>query len=89
MDTVLMRFNRTIMDTLRENRVTTEVETVSWGNAERWRRLLDGNDLKKIWKSIGWNGSIEDAKVDVPSDEDFRIHFEHLLNPPTPRLKNL
>ena len=52
------------------------------GNAERWKRLLDGNDLKKIWKSIGWNGCIEDAKEEVPSDEDFRIHFEQLLDPP-------
>ena len=81
-DNVLERFNSTIMKVLKESKTVVEAVTVPWGNAERWRRLLENNDLKKIWKSIGWDGGIEEAQVEIPSDEDFKIHFEQLLNPP-------
>ena len=75
-DNVIERFNRTVTEVLRENKKTVEAVTVPWGNAERWKRLLNGNDLKKIWKSIGWDGNIVEAQAEVPSDEDFRIHFD-------------
>ena len=39
------------------------------------------NDHRTIWKSIGWDGSIEEPQVDTPSDGDFKLHFEQLLNP--------
>ena len=52
-----------------------------WGNAERWTRLLKDNDHRKIWKSIGWNGDVDETQKEAPSDEEFKIHFEQLLNP--------
>ena len=70
------------MEVLRQNKKVANVVKVPWGNAERWKRLLSENDSKKIWKSNGWDGSIEEAKAEVASDEAFRIHFEQLLNPP-------
>ena len=43
--------------------------------------MLEGNDPRKIWKSIGWNGGIDTSSSTSPSDEEFRVHFEDLLNP--------
>ena len=42
---------------------------------------MEENDPKKIWKSIGWNGCIDNSSSVAPSDEEFRVHFEDLLNP--------
>ena len=81
-DFLLNRFNRVVTEAMKENRTLTNVEPSPWGNAERWKRLLKDNDYKKIWKSIGWNGDIEEMNKDMPSDEEFKIHFEQLLNPP-------
>ena len=49
----------------------------------RWRDLLDKDDPKELWKAIGWNGTVnESPHVDTPSDEEFKNHFEELLNNP-------
>ena len=38
---------------------------------------------KKIWDAINWNGSVEDNTVkERPSNDEFKIHFERLLDPP-------
>ena len=81
-DTVLDRFERVIIDALKENKEEINVVPTSWGNEERWKRLLNDNDQKKIWKSIGWDGGIDEKQAEQPSDEEFKIHFEQLLNPP-------
>ena len=47
----------------------------------RWKRLLESNDSKLIWKSINWKGNIENDISEQPSDEQFKEHFENLLNP--------
>ena len=47
-DNVIERFNGTVTEVLRGNKKTVEAVTVPWGNAERWKRLLNGNDLKRI-----------------------------------------
>ena len=83
-DELVNTFNRTIIHALKDNKVTLSQEPSEWGNAEKWTRLLNENDSKKIWKSIGWNGTIEDPASSVsPTDEEFRLHFEDLLNPAT------
>ena len=82
-DDLVNTFSRTVTSVLRENKVTLPQEPSEWGNAEKWTRLLEGNDPKKIWKSIGWNGSIDTSSSISPSDEEFRVHFEDLLNPDT------
>ena len=80
-DNLINTFNRTVIQVLKENKVTAHQEPSEWGNAEKWKKLLEENDPKKIWKSIGWNGSIEKCSSVAPSDEEFRVHFEDLLNP--------
>ena len=43
--------------------------------------MLKDDDHRKIWKSIGWNGDVDETQKEAPSDEEFKIHFEQLLNP--------
>ena len=61
--------------------MTVNQEPSEWGNAEKWKRLLNGNDPRLIWKSIGWNGDVDTSCSVSPTDEEFKIHFEDLLNP--------
>ena len=54
----------------------------------RWERLLTDKDDARVWKAISWKGNFGEENVEnvnSPSDEDFKVHFEHVLNPiPTP-----
>ena len=48
-----------------------------------WKKLAAEDDSKKIWQAINWNGSVVNGKNDeMPSDEEFKQHFENLLSPP-------
>ena len=53
-------------------------------NTDRWQALADNNDSRKLWQNINWNGTVSDdsGNKDQPSDDQFRDHFENLLNPP-------
>ena len=44
-----------------------------------WKRLLDTNDTKQIWRSINWKGNIENDFPNAPNDDQFEEHFEQLL----------
>lgn len=46
----------------------------------RWERILQTNDLKLIWKAIDWSGKVDIHENVKPDDEQFKIHFENLLN---------
>ena len=52
----------------------------------KWQHIAQANDSKQIWNRIDWKGAVCDSDNDDsnvrPSDDDFKIHFEHLLNPP-------
>ena len=50
----------------------------------RWERLLMDTDDARVWKAISWKGDFGENKNDkdtCPSDEEFKIHFERMLNP--------
>ena len=47
----------------------------------RWKRLLNTNDSKVIWKAINWKGEVSRHDNVQPSDAEFKSHFEDLLNP--------
>ena len=58
-------------------------EEKSWDiDTSRWKRLLNSGDAKCIWKAINWKGCINDSPKLEPSVQDFKKHFEDLLNPP-------
>ena len=84
-DELVNTFNQTVANALKENKQTLTHEPSEWGNAEKWTKLLAENDSKTIWKSIGWNGNISEisSSSSSPTDEEFRVHFENLLNPTT------
>ena len=74
-------FDRVVINVLKNNREVRPVVPTEWGNEEKWKRLLEKNDQRKIWKAINWDGSIDETVLNTPSDEEFRLHFESLLNP--------
>lgn len=82
-DRVVNNFNNLVTDVLKRNKIEIPVLKQEWGNEERWKRLIKENDQRRIWKSINWDGSIDETIVETPSDEDFKLHFENLLNPGT------
>lgn len=54
-------------------------------NLGRWERILKDKDDARVWKAISWRGDYDTSmhdRGDQPSDEDFRAHFESMLNPP-------
>lgn len=57
---------------------------------ERWIRLINTRDSKLIWKSINWNGHMQINSADEePKLEDFKCHFNSLLNPQQPPLPEI
>ena len=61
-------------------KVTNDYGTTAAG--DRWERLLNSNDSKVIWRAIDWGGSITQCAKQVrPTDQEFKDHFEMLLNP--------
>ncbi|KAK4322164.1 hypothetical protein Pmani_007075 [Petrolisthes manimaculis] len=53
-----------------------------WDMSEpMWKRILDSDDPKLIWKSINWKGGITQENEKKPEDDQFKYHFETLLNP--------
>ena len=52
-------------------------------DSSRWERILECNDPKKLWHAINWKGQYndKDANDGRPSDKEFQIHLEKLLNP--------
>lgn len=77
----LMQLNDTLNRAARQARVTLP-HTPQWNpQQERWIRLIRSSDDRTIWKAIGWNGSIEECQQEaVPSDTEFKDHFESLLD---------
>ena len=49
----------------------------------RWNNLLNNDEPRALWKAIDWNGAVEGTDAgDRPDDDEFRKHFELLLDPP-------
>ena len=64
-------------------RIQVNENNETWETANpRWKRVLDSNESKVIWKAINWKGGVNETDVTQPSDLDFKTHFENLLNPP-------
>ena len=48
----------------------------------RWQRIIDCDDPKLLWRAIDWKGEFDPTpEKEKPSDEEFRVHLEQLLNP--------
>lgn len=82
-DKVVTEGCRTIMDTAATFTLPHSDMQHEWDETHpRWKNLLDSKDSKLIWKSINWKGGVEQERVNPPKDEQFKVHFENLSNPP-------
>ena len=51
-------------------------------NVSRWQRIMASKDEKLLWAAINWNGNFDRDPLDgAPSDDEFQVHLEQLLNP--------
>ena len=60
-------------------------EGYSNDNLGRWEKLLGDGDDARVWKAIDWRGNVTMSGYggDIcPNDEEFKAHFESVLNPP-------
>ena len=67
-DTVVDSFFNIVRDVMKENKAPRVEVVQEWGNQAKWTRLIDNNDLRTIWKAIGWNGSIDETSSVAPTD---------------------
>ena len=82
MDAALYTGYETIIDTAVRSQIQRIEDLEIWDeDMPRWKRLLDKDDCKTIWKSINWKGKVSNMNEEHPSDEQFKEHFEELLNP--------
>ena len=53
------------------------------GNAGHWQRILSCKDDRMLWNAINWKGEYMGGETEEgwPSEEEFKAHLEHLLNP--------
>ena len=47
----------------------------------RWKRLSNQGDSRVIWRAIDWKGNVSGQNDEGPNDNQFKVHFEELLNP--------
>ena len=61
-----------------------ENDKISNNYLGKWERLFHDKDDARVWRIIDWQGnfdvSIHGEEVS-PSDEEFKAHFESVLNP--------
>ena len=82
-DTVLSAgfesINRVVRQCSKRSRDPTEINE----NFSRWQKLLESKDPKQIWSAVNWKGNLDKKSVEKsrPDDEQFRQHFENLLDP--------
>lgn len=53
-------------------------------NLSRWERMLQDRDDSRVWKAIDWRGNVTMMSTNAqsrPTDDDFKTHFETILNP--------
>ena len=86
LDAVIQEMNSALYDCAYSASLTNQnqgTSTNSTPNHPRWTSLLENGDQRAIWKAINWNGTLNSpgAQEENPSDEEFKCHFENLLNP--------
>ena len=48
----------------------------------RWQRIIECDDPKTLWRAIDWKGEFDPTQEIIkPTDQEFRVHIEELLNP--------
>ena len=67
----------------KESKKNTSLNENMWESSHpRWKRLMDSDDPRSIWKAINWKGNVEEDAI-KPDDNQFKLHFENLLKADT------
>ncbi len=68
-----------VQESVCRNQRSDEVDT----QLGRWERLLGDRDDSRVWKAINWKGEFVAGNKEgsCPSSDEFKAHFEDILNP--------
>ena len=81
-DTLCTEFSDLIYESAKKCKAPAPVSSSHSHELSRWQRIIDCEDPKMLWRAIDWKGEFNAApEKEKPSDEEFRLHLEHLLNP--------
>ena len=61
-----------------------ENDKISNNYLDKWERLFHDKDDARGWRVIDWQGNFDESihgEEVSPSDEEFKAHFESVLNP--------
>ena len=76
-------FEETIYKTSRENQKNDAIVYSTHDKQNtRWKRILEADDTKALWRGIDWKGEFREVdSKERPSEVVFQEHMERLLNP--------
>ena len=76
-------FDELVYETSKENQKAEERLYSSQDKQNtRWKRILDADDTKSLWRGINWKGEFREIAIkERPSEQVFQDHMERLLNP--------
>ena len=79
----LNNFEEIIYNVSNENQRNDEIPYTSQDKQNtRWKRILEAEDSKSLWRGIDWNGEFREVESkERPSEAAFQEHMERLLNP--------
>ena len=73
--------NTLLYNVAKNSRIQPTTSTLTNAQGNRWDSLLRLKDPKILWQAINWNGAISNDPRNGPSEDEFKLHFEDLLNP--------
>ena len=76
-------FENIIYNTSKENQKNDAIVYSTYDKQNtRWKRILEANDSKALWRGIDWKGEFREVEnKERPSEVVFQEHMERLLNP--------
>ena len=82
-DNAVEWLNETLKRVAKTAKKPRNTQELNWDpKQDQWQRLINEGDHRAIWKAINWNGDLRNrSDDDSPNDEEFKRHFEKLLNP--------
>ena len=82
MDDDIDRLNSIVREQLSKCKTTSGDNAADATIPNRWNTILANKNQRDMWRAINWNGNLElNETWDTPSEKDFKLHFENLLNP--------
>ena len=77
-------FSNLLYSTIKRSKAAPPPSADYSPDATRWERIVSCGDHGKLWKAIDWKGQfnpVPPAEENQPSEAEFQVHLEKLLNP--------